>query len=549
MLMMEYRHPLAALRRASTGTSHALMSRTLIALATFLLAGSGVAFAQAADWQFVGSPGFTPGTVLSCRITFDANDVPYVAYQDGGLPNYRASVQRFIGGQWEYVGAQGGASLGDAWYNQIAFDTQGNLYVTNRDYQLNGRINVRRYPAGGGAWASLGIQGFSALDAHYTSIALRSDGVPFVAYADRFTTPIDRASVMSFQNGIWDFVGVWGTSPNTAGFETIAIAPDGTPYVGFSDSDHVDAFNVGKATVMRYDAGAGTWSYVGAPGYSVRGAGNMAIAIDSLGGLWSAYHEFHQRIVVHHFDGQRWNEVGGSASAGDHPTIETEGWRQWISLCFDSQNRPYVAYQLFDGGLKAAVRRYDGTNWVPVGTIGFSPAGSHYMALGIDKKDVPYVVFRDEANGFRMSVMRYAPSPSTYCTAKINSQGCIPAIAAGGDPSLSSTAPFVVAASQVINRRTGMLLYGTGPAQQPFFGGVLCIAPPLLRTPAQNSGGSSGTTDCSGTYAIDLNPFLQSGNFGTFLPGEMIFSQYWSRDSGDPQGIGLTDAVRATIVP
>jgi hypothetical protein len=529
--------------------SFAAMSRTLVRAFPLILYSISAAAAQSGDWEFVGPQGFSPGPAQSGHIAFDSDNTPYVAYKDESVAGARASVQRFAMGGWEFVGEQGGASIGSAWYADQSIDAQGNVYVATRDYQTAGRINVRHHAAGGGPWASVGVEGISAGEAHYTTIALRSDGVPFVAFADRSTTPIDRATVMTYQAGAWAVVGEAGASPNTANYLRLAIAPDGTLYLGFSDQDHRDTYGYGKASVMRFDGSSNTWSYVGQPGYSAHGAHNMTIAVDKAGGVWSAHHHYHEKIVVHRFDGAQWVEVGGSASGTDLPDVQTENWRQWLSLSFDSQRQPYVAYQLLEHGLKAAVRRFDGSSWVPVGSLAFSPGAAHYLALAIDGNDVPYVVFRDEAHGFAASVMRYAPSPHTYCTAKVNSQGCVSSIAGSGQASLSSGNPCVISASNVLNQHTGMLLIGVGPLQYPFLGGTLCIAPPIRRTQPQDSGGTQGTLDCSGSYSLDINPLLQSGYFGAIQPGQLIFAQFWSRDLQASHGIGLTDGLRVTVGP
>ena len=78
---------------------------------------------------------------------------------------------------------------------------------------------------------------------------------------------------------------------------------------------------------------------------------------------------------------------------------------------------------------------------------------AHYLAMAIDAQDVPFVVFRDPSQGLRLTLMRYAPSPYTYCSAVVSSLGCTPQIAASGTPSMTSPLPFVVGATQVISQR------------------------------------------------------------------------------------------------
>lgn len=145
-----------------------------------------------------------------------------------------------------------------------------------------------------------------------------------------------------------------------------------------------------------------------------------------------------------------------------------------------------------------------------------------------------------------------ASGPTTYCTAKTNSQGCTPAIASSGSPSATSPAAFLITASQVINEKTGLLLYGYGQASTPFQGGTLCVAPPLVRTAPQSSGGSAlPAADCSGTYAYDFNARIQSGADPALTVGASVAAQYWYRDPADPTGFatGLSDALWFTIAP
>ena len=139
--------------------------------------------------------------------------------------------------------------------------------------------------------------------------------------------------------------------------------------------------------------------------------------------------------------------------------------------------------------------------------------------------------------------------PTAYCEAKTNSQGCTPAIGFAGSPSATNPAPFLVTASGVINQKTGLLLYAFENAATPFQGGTLCLAAPLRRTPAQNSGGNVGPDDCSGTLSFDLNARIQSAIDPLLVAGAAVVAQYYYRDPADPFGVGLTDALALVVCP
>ena len=92
-----------------------------------------------------------------------------------------------------------------------------------------------------------------------------------------------------------------------------------------------------------------------------------------------------------------------------------------------------------------------------------------------------------------------APPPSIYCTAKLNSLGCLPALGSIGLSSVSSTSQFTIHASPVINRQNGILFYRYSQTSSAFQGGFKCMANPTVRTPIQSSiGSASSIADCSG---------------------------------------------------
>jgi hypothetical protein len=100
------------------------------------------------------------------------------------------------------------------------------------------------------------------------------------------------------------------------------------------------------------------------------------------------------------------------------------------------------------------------------------------------------------------------PSPVTYCTAKVNSLGCVPAIAFTGVPSASMTSGFVVRGANVRNNKNGLLFYGiNGRSSLPFQGGTLCVKTPLRRTVRRSPRQSGPANDCSGVSLLDMNAF------------------------------------------
>lgn len=138
--------------------------------------------------------------------------------------------------------------------------------------------------------------------------------------------------------------------------------------------------------------------------------------------------------------------------------------------------------------------------------------------------------------------------PSAYCTAKVNSQGCLPSISSSGVASATSGLPFPIRASAVLNQTVGILIYGHNAAAIPFQGGTLCVGGQVKRTPGQGSGGSAVGSDCSGSFSFDFNAYIASGVDPVLaFPTQPVNAQYWSRDVTASFGSSLTDALQFTV--
>lgn len=157
--------------------------------------------------------------------------------------------------------------------------------------------------------------------------------------------------------------------------------------------------------------------------------------------------------------------------------------------------------------------------------------------------------FQSGMNGVQLRYLDACPVPSSYCTAKTNSLGCVPAIGSSGSASASSGAPFLITASNVLNNRSGLMFYGLAAGTTPFQGGTLCVTPPTVRTAVQVSGGSPTGDDCSGAYSYDMNARIQSGVDANLVQGTVVYCEYWSRDPASASTTGLTNGLCFTVCP
>jgi hypothetical protein len=298
-----------------------------VAAADGTLVSTSVTTNAAADlsantWKAVGTAGFSDGSADRESLAFAPDGTPYVAYVD----NYsnRATVKKFNGTSWVTVGAV--ASVGSTAYESLAFAPDGTLYLAYEDVYNNQGATVMKY--NGSSWVTVGSVGFGLTTASgtastttYQSLAISPNGTPYLAFS---ATIISSGYIVP---EAWKFDGSAGVEMSVtvipgetdAVFESLAFAPDGTPYFGYEASDGPQY----AAAIMRYDGS--TWSV----------PGNIA--------------------------------AGGVSGTADGFT----------SLAFGPDGNPYLAYSNGANSAKASVYKYDGSAWGLVGTADFS-AGATY---------------------------------------------------------------------------------------------------------------------------------------------------------------------------
>ncbi len=252
---------------------------------------------------------------------------------------------------------------------------------------------------------------------------------------------------------------------------------------------------------------------------------------------------------VARFDGTVWSGVG----AGTSPTCPTS-----FAVWDDGGGASLYAGGAFTGSGTTPLKnmaRWNGSAWLPVGVgDGTDKTVLSLATFGAGTSSGLYAggMFATAGNAQAQSIARAlsASPPTLYCTAKVNSQGCTPALTVSGSASASSGVPFLIGATGVINQQNGLLAYSqSGQASIPFSGALLCIQPPQRRTPIQSTGGSPTGVDCSGTLSFDFNAFIASGATAGLVPGTVLQAQYWSADPGfaPPLNAGLTQGVEFII--
>jgi hypothetical protein len=154
-----------------------------------------------------------------------------------------------------------------------------------------------------------------------------------------------------------------------------------------------------------------------------------------------------------------------------------------------------------------------------------------------------------------------------YCTAKVNSLGCTPAIVWSGTSSATQPAGFSITATNAISHKPGLFIYtSNGRAAMPFEGGTLCINTPIKRGIPLSSFGTFPPNTCTGSFQMDMNTYTQGGYYPLpppnppfanlpaaylMIPSTVIDIQAWGRDPGYPMPFNtyLSDGLEFTIGP
>ncbi len=373
--------------------------KRIIFLITLLVLTAGQA--QAA-WQQVGAAGFSIYRANWTSLALDSNDTPYIAYSDEAK-DFKASVMKFDGNNWVQVGSAGFSPDWADW-TSLALDGSGTPYIAYLDGGNSGKVSVMKFD--GNNWVQVGAAGFSAGGAYYISFALDSNNTPYVAYEDWGNN--SKASVMKFDfdgtSSSWQQVGTAEFSPGTADDISLILDSSNTPYIAYQDGANSD-----KASVMKFNGIS--WQQVGAAGFSTGEANYTSLALDNSDTPYIAYTDYRgygnsaNKANVMKFDGNNWVQVGTAGfSAG-----EAYG----TNLALDSNGTPYIAYKDGANSDKESVMKFDGDNWVQVGAAGFS-AGTVFsvtISLALDSNDTPYIGYKDNGNSGKASVMKFTADP------------------------------------------------------------------------------------------------------------------------------------------
>jgi len=195
------------------------------------------------------------GSSLGPSVAIAPNSTPYVAWTDASSGDREIYVRRWNSTSWEEVGpssASGGgiSSNASSWSTDpwiaiapdgtpyVAWNDDNSFHETGSPWRYN--IYVRRW--NGTSWEEVGPdsatgRGISDTDGmtEIPSLAIAPNGTPYVAWSDLSSGHWD-IYVRCWNGSNWEEIGAGSASGRGIREEmapSVAIAPDGTPYVAW----------------------------------------------------------------------------------------------------------------------------------------------------------------------------------------------------------------------------------------------------------------------------------------------------------------------------
>ncbi|GEM_PF-2647808 len=304
---------------------------------------------------------------------------------------------------WNAEGDPPEFSVGAATYIDL-FIYNGTPYVAFRDAGVGaGQIMVKKFNEETYVWEVVGGGPVSDGEGGYASLYVYN-GVPYVAYEDGTTDPVDRLSVKKLsEDGDWDFVGGnEGLSPDCA--DDISLYIDeatGMPYVAYScNCDMMQ----GGAVVKKFTGqGPNGWEFVGGDASNKVSDGHSSFTSLFIYNStpYLAYsdgpHENPGKAIVKKYTGE--GDTGWVAlEDAEHIGGISQGAAQYVSL-FVSNGEPYVAFEDMstDPVGQISVMEFSDDHWEYVGSQGFSPDCADDISLYV-YCGVPYVAYSCNCN-------------------------------------------------------------------------------------------------------------------------------------------------------
>jgi len=334
------------------------------------------------SWQYIGSPNFSPDSVVFPNLCISTNEVPYVAFRKVYDP-FTVYVMKFNRVGWENVGPVGSIQ---GWISRtsLAIDDNGVPCMAFQSNNLQ-KISVKKFI--NGSWINVGSPEFSPSITSTINLVINPQGIPFVAFVDFISS---KATVMKYNGTTWVYVGNSNFSPVTTA-ANLAFSATGELFIAC-----LDELNSFRINIMKFDGN--NWNSFGPSGPIFSSStSDISIAIGPDGLPYIPYPDKNagNKLTVSKNDGSEWSNVGPSL-------FSTTGVSQMI-LTFDQSGIPYVAC---NDSLSASVFSFNGSIWNSVGEHYFSDGYINSLCFTLSPSGKPVCGFIGQSSR-KLSVMNF----------------------------------------------------------------------------------------------------------------------------------------------
>lgn len=411
---------------------------------------------SAQTWDELGSSASaggissTSGNSLWPKFSLDAQDRPWVCWQDNASGSNQVYLRRWNGSAWvEMAGSASGgglsATIGASDEPAIALDSSGYPWVVWRFIDVTTHVYLRRW--NGTAWVEVGGSATGGglggtTGGQYPVIAMDPSDHPLIAWWDG-TTGTGRVYLRKWSGTAWVELGGSGSGAgvsNPAGaceYPEMALDAVGNPVVVWRErstgSDCIQLKRWDGAAWVELGGsatGGGISGYTGAavqPRVAVDAAGNPTV-------VWYDNSAGDLQIYLKQWNGTAWVELAGSATGGG--VSASPAFISCYNPCVrvNSSGHPVVAWRSSDGVvLQVHLVRWDGVAWsewagsMTGGCVSDSALGAVTPWLELDSNDEPWLVWSDGTPPtYEVYLKHLVVPPATASLTQLRADGSTP---------------------------------------------------------------------------------------------------------------------------
>lgn len=213
-------------------------------------------------------------------------------------------------------------------------------------------------------------------------------------------------SLQTAQSQTWSYVGSpLFSNGNTVGGVDLQFLSNGTPIAAYAQSSY-NAPYIGGAAVKYYN---GTdWVNLGTNPIVTQNPTEVKIAVDANNTIYTAIH-LGPFIKIFKLNGD-WQEIG------EITDVYNGSYREF-SFKVDGNGVPYIVFTYTSPNLTyPACKKYDGSNWVNIGSNNgiITSQSTDATAISFDENNVPYVAISRENNARKVDLYKYENTTDSW---------------------------------------------------------------------------------------------------------------------------------------